>query len=277
MFCGMGEKTPVKLGGALCSCCAVWLCIAAACCAQGAQPDGGPPLRSHVRLAPSAASPTSTHSATAPRLASRALSKKSAFPKDAAAKPASVDLTNGKLTIQANNSDLGQILRDLARISGMTIDGLTKGPRVFGVYGPGNSGEVLADLLVGSGYNFIMVGDVATGAPRELLLTPQSSRSPALTSGQPGSAAPDGDEESNQPDDEMNPAAQEPAAPDPSITDPSAPGPSATDPSVAEPLGPGAIPPAPSRDSEPDDNKRVQQNLQRLQQMQEQQQQTAPQ
>src|ERR1035437_547839 len=90
MFCGTGEKTPVKLGGALCICCAVWLCIASACCAQGAQPDGGPPLRSHVRFAPSAASPTSTHSATASKLALPAPRKKSAFPKDAAAKPASV-------------------------------------------------------------------------------------------------------------------------------------------------------------------------------------------
>ena len=92
-------------------------------------------------------------------------------PAHAAAGPATVTLKNRELTVDAKNSDLGQILHRVAALSGMTIHGLGQTTRIFGVYGPGNPSDVLANLLDGSGYNFVMAGRTADGAPRELVLT----------------------------------------------------------------------------------------------------------
>jgi hypothetical protein len=163
---------------------------------------------------------------------------------DAAAKPATVSLREGKLTIETDNSDLNQILRDVSKASGMTVDGSVKNIRIFGVYGPGNPGDVLTDLLAGAGYNFMMVGKLQDGAPRELVLSAKSGGAPSPAS--PKSASAEDDD----------------AAPD------------------DDQPGPGAVtnvPPPPSEDPQV----RAQQNLQRLQQqreqMQRQQQQNPPQ
>lgn len=106
--------------------------------------------------------------------------------------PAKVSLQDGKLAVEANNSDLTQILRDVASKSGMIVDGLDVRPtgkdaRAFGVYGPGKPNEVLAQLLADTGYNFIMVGDGARGAPSKLLLSAQKN---ALPSPAPASTPP---------------------------------------------------------------------------------------
>jgi hypothetical protein len=57
----------------------------------------------------------------------------------------------------------------------MKIEGLRSGgtadQRIFGSYGPGTPREVLSELLNGSGYNVLMLGVTASGAPRELTLT----------------------------------------------------------------------------------------------------------
>jgi len=167
-----------------------------------------------------------------------------------ATRSATVSFSNGKLTVEANNSDLTQILQDLADISGMTIKGLTRGPRIFGVFGPGNSRDILTDLLAGSGYNYIMVGGATDGTPRELLLISRKSDTPLLMPAIQRPVPATELDESEQPNLGVAPA--EPNA-----------------------LGPGAVSPAPSQNDQ-DDNTRMQQNLQRLQQMQEQQQKDAP-
>jgi len=43
--------------------------------------------------------------------------------------------------------------------------------RVFGVFGPGQARDVLSQLLLGSGYNVLMIGDQGQGTPREIVLT----------------------------------------------------------------------------------------------------------
>ena len=89
--------------------------------------------------------------------------------------PAKVSLTSGKLTIEAHNSSLSQILQQIAKAGGMKIDGLqTSGsadPRVFGSYGPGAPRDVLSDLLNGVSYNFVMLGITPAGTPREMALS----------------------------------------------------------------------------------------------------------
>ncbi len=171
---------------------------------------------------------------------SRAGAKRS-HPSNQDPAPATVVLENGKLTVEANNSDLAEILRTVAAVTGMTIDGSIRSSRVFGVYGPRNPRDVLTDLLEGTGYNFMMVGGTRDGAPRQLLLSAEKSKSA------PGPAAV---------------ATRNPETPDVK---------------AEEPLGPGAIahvPPPPPEDTQ----ERVRQNLQRLRQMQEKlKQQNAPQ
>lgn len=77
--------------------------------------------------------------------------------------------------MNANNSSLSQILKDLSTSSGMTIDGFDKDQRVFGIYGPGDPREILSELLDGAGYNFLMVGETDAGVPREILLTARTN------------------------------------------------------------------------------------------------------
>lgn len=47
--------------------------------------------------------------------------------------PARVSLVDGQITVTAQNSDLTQILAEIARVTGMSVTGLNGGPRVFGV------------------------------------------------------------------------------------------------------------------------------------------------
>ena len=159
--------------------------------------------------------------------------------------PATVTLDNGMLTVVANNAELTRVLQRVADLCGMTISGLDKSRRIFGVYGPGYPRDILRDLLVGSGYNFIMVGGAIDGIPRALLLTYPTTNTAASSQVNSPPTPFTGHGNAAQPEEEV-------AAPD---------------------LGPGAIPPAPSQNDQ-DDNIRVRQTMDRLQHMQEQQ--TAP-
>ena len=247
MFVGMAKRTLPERGAIICGWCAVWLCAGTVSCAQFTQVPGPLPAGLHAALATNKAHAIPMPAATGRKLLSRVRSEKAARlhrPPDKSTQPATVSLRNGKLTVEASNSDLAQILWDISSVSGMTIHGLNGGPRVFGHYGPGNSREVLAALLSGAGYNFIMVGGASDGTPRELLLSSQSNNTQAITPFDPrlGSSA-DRDDlqqreiESNQ------------VAPNAS--------------------GPGAISPAASPDDQ-DEHTRVLQTLQRLLHMQEQ-------
>lgn len=93
----------------------------------------------------------------------------------APSEPAKITLASGKLTVEANNSSLSQILQQIAKAGGMKIDGLRTGgnadPRVFGSYGPGAPRDVLSDLLNGTSYNVLMMGNTAAGIPREMALS----------------------------------------------------------------------------------------------------------
>lgn len=152
--------------------------------------------------------------------------------------PPTVTLKEGRLTVTAENSDLGAILDDVAKLSGMQVDGTDAGAHVFGVYGPGNPRQVLTELLDGLGYNFMMVGDTTAGMPRELLLTAKSA-APVT----PPAPSTDKAEASGDADDQ-------------------------------EPPGPGAIvhvPPSVAQQADDSQTQeRVQQNLERLEKMREQ-------
>jgi hypothetical protein len=113
-------------------------------------------------------------------------------------KPAEVTITAHSLAVKADNSTLSQILQSIASSTGMKIDGLSAGQdqRIFGNYGPGDPHEVLLSLLDGSGYNVIMVGNTATGTPRELSLSQRATSNAVAASnaGRPNGTEDDGDD-----------------------------------------------------------------------------------
>ncbi|HKR26319.1 MAG TPA: hypothetical protein VJS11_02655 [Acidobacteriaceae bacterium] len=159
------------------------------------------------------------------------------------ATPPQVTLDHGKLMVNAQNSDLSAILQDVSQKSGMSVDGLTRNTRVFGVYGPGSPRDVLSALLTGAGYNFVMAGGESGSVPRELVLTAQN-----------GSALP------------ANPA--RPAQPQPAASANENPG--AEDNEPQQPLGPGAIAhPSPQSTDQTDPQTRMQRHLDTLRHMQE--------
>ncbi len=86
---------------------------------------------------------------------------------------ASVVWNSQGLRIDASNSSLQQILKDVAAATGATVEGLHTDERVFGIYGPGTARDVLAKLLDGSGYNVLMIGDQGQGSPRQIVLSAQ--------------------------------------------------------------------------------------------------------
>lgn len=159
-----------------------------------------------------------------------------------AATPPQVTLDHGKLTVDAQNSDLSAILQDVSQKSGMSVDGLSRNTRVFGVYGPGSPRDVLSALLTGAGYNFVMAGGESGSVPRELVLTAQT-----------GNALP------------ANPV--RPAQPQPAASEDEEPG---AEENGRQPLGPGAIAhPSPQDTDQTDPQTRMQRHLDTLRHMQQ--------
>ena len=73
--------------------------------------------------------------------------------------PAKVSYQGGLLTISAQNSTLGEILRDVRKLTGASIDiPQNANERVVTHLGPGAPRDVLAALLNGSGFNYVMLG-----------------------------------------------------------------------------------------------------------------------
>jgi hypothetical protein len=85
--------------------------------------------------------------------------------------PATVIWDSQGLRIDAVNSSLAQILQDVSTATGATVEGFDTDQRVFGAFGPGPARDVLSQLLQGSGYNVVLVGDQGQGTPREIVLS----------------------------------------------------------------------------------------------------------
>jgi hypothetical protein len=113
---------------------------------------------------------------------------------------ASVVWDSHGLRINAANSSLQQILKDVSMATGAKVDGMAADQRVFGVYGPGQARDVLSQLLQGSGYNVIMIGDQGQGAPRQILLTQRQAAGPQnIARNTPTNANEDDNEPEDQP------------------------------------------------------------------------------
>jgi len=73
--------------------------------------------------------------------------------------PPQVTFLNGRLTIAAQNSTLGDILRAVRKQTGAAVEiPANATERVVGQFGPGLARDVLASLLNGSHFNYVMLG-----------------------------------------------------------------------------------------------------------------------
>jgi hypothetical protein len=133
---------------------------------------------------------------------------------------ASVVWDSQGLRIDASNSSLQQILKDVETATGAEVEGLGDDERVFGAYGPGLARDVLSQLLHGSGYNVLMIGDLGKGAPRQIVLSsrkPGDAKNPAdksaASSGDEESVEPEADEQPQQPVPQPNRPAFGPGGP----------------------------------------------------------------
>ncbi|HUD14702.1 MAG TPA: hypothetical protein VMQ56_13705 [Terracidiphilus sp.] len=127
------------------------------------------PAHHHQR--PSAAKPLNVPLQAAPEPVTAPVPEKPKWPAFDSPSPASVVWDSHGLSIEATNSSLEQILKDVSTATGAKVDGLAGDQRVFGAYGPGQARDVLSQLLLGSGYNVIMIGDQGQGAPKQILLS----------------------------------------------------------------------------------------------------------
>ena len=132
-----------------------------------------PPARkpSHAHVRPSAAHPPDPVPVSTP-IPQPETPK---WPVNAKPDPATVVWDSHGLRIDATNSSLQQILNDVSADTGAKVEGLDNDQRIFGIFGPGSAREVLSQLLEGSGYNFLMIGDQGQGTPREVVLSVRSA------------------------------------------------------------------------------------------------------
>ena len=93
-------------------------------------------------------------------------------PAEQQAQPAKVIFAQGRLSIDANNASLMQILNQVSQQTGMAVQGLDHDERIYGQYGPDAVTDTLAALLDGTGYNYVIIGGGANHAPATLQLTP---------------------------------------------------------------------------------------------------------
>jgi hypothetical protein len=115
-------------------------------------------------------------------------------------KPAKAAITwdSQGLRIDAANSSLEEILMDVATLTGAKLEGFDADQRVFGAFGPGPARDVLSQLLLGSGYNVMMIGDQGQGTPRRIVLSSRHAGA-ATTTANPTPASSDEDADTEEP------------------------------------------------------------------------------
>jgi hypothetical protein len=95
-----------------------------------------------------------------------------------------VEFRNGKLTIWANKATLAEVLYEVQRKTGADIPIPSDAQReqVVGSFGPAPAREVMASLLNGSRFNFILVAsDSDPSQLRSVVLTPRGDAAPQPT------------------------------------------------------------------------------------------------
>jgi hypothetical protein len=102
-----------------------------------------------------------------------------------AAVPPQVSFQNNELTIVAQNSTLSDILRAIRKQTGAEIEVPAAPERVVTRLGPGPARDVLADLLNGSRFNYVLLGSPGNEAIlTRVVLVPKQTQ-PAVAANNP--------------------------------------------------------------------------------------------
>jgi len=138
------------------------------------------------------------------------------WPVNSQAEKPTVGWNGRELSVQASNSSLQQVLKEVSTATGLKVEGLSGGSsseqRIYGNYGPAAARDVLSQLLVGSGYNVLMIGDSGEGTPRVLVLTAKvRTGKGAAAQGQNGQAGQDNQDQGA--DEELPEEPEQPEAP----------------------------------------------------------------
>ena len=174
------------------------------------------------------------------------------------AKP-SVTWDSHGLRIEANNASLHEILNEVSTDTGAKVEGMATDERVFGEFGPGAARDVLSQLLHGSNYNVLMIGDQGEGTPRQIVLSARHAGNSSAAGNHPGEEQPDEDFVPDEPQ-----AEDQPIQPPPPLMN-------GRPPMQMIPQGPPGAPRTPQQVLQ-----ELQQRQQQMQQQQQQMQQQQP-
>ena len=178
----------VALAAALCG---SWMLAAQA---PSSGPASSPAHKAlHTPARPSAAHALTQPAQAAPAPATPLVPEAPHWPANDQPAQATVVWDSHGLRIDAENSSLEQILKDFSTATGAQVDGMAGDERVFGTYGPGQARDVLSELLQGSGYNVIMIGDQGQGAPRQIVLSVRQAGAAQPAANHPASSDDDAD------------------------------------------------------------------------------------
>lgn len=98
-------------------------------------------------------------------------------PEHGPSSPAQVNFQNGQLTIVARNSTMSDVLSTVKEKTGASVDmPAGSSERVVGQFGPGAPRDVMAQLLNGSHYDYVLLGSPADpGALKKIVLIAKAS------------------------------------------------------------------------------------------------------
>lgn len=182
--------------------------------------------------------------------------------------PPQVTLRDGLLTIVADNSTLGDVLRAVQRVTGASIEYPGgSGERIYFRGGPGAPRDVLASLLNGSRYDYILLGSPQQPkAVTRVILTvrQKTAAQPVKVAATPARSSPPPSADTTESEDTSRPAIPPPAtAPQPQP---------AKAPAALPPPGmPQPGQPLPGQPAQPGLVRTPEQMLQELQKLQQQQ------
>ena len=109
-------------------------------------------------------------------------------PEHGPASPPEVTFRNGQLTIVARNSTLGDVLNAVRSKTGASIDMPSlPSDRVVGQFGPGAPRDVMAQLLNGSHFDYVLAGSPSDPAGLKKVVLTAKMNGP-MPSPQPGNA-----------------------------------------------------------------------------------------
>jgi hypothetical protein len=145
-----------------------------------------------------------------------------ATPEQGPSSPPRVTFQAGQLTIEARNSTMGDVLNAVKQKTGAAVDmPAASSERVVGRFGPGAPRDVMAQLLNGSHYDYVLLGSPADpGALKKIVLIARAAGPEPAPSQQPAAqlyqqnqnlqAVPDVEADQNASDDNTPEVQQQP-------------------------------------------------------------------